>query len=1473
MPVSKAGEGVRLEADHIYIGLPGRPMILKEGCLHILDAQLENDPHKPIDHFGQSLASELGSDAAVVVLSGTGNDGTQAAIKIKESGGVVIAQEPSSASFDGMPTSVIQAGLTDRVLTPDQFGQVLCAWGEGKLSEGNPDASLQPVADDSAFEAILSLVRERAHRDMSGYKPSTLRRRIERRMGLQHISSLDAYLKVLRQAPADLEQLTKDLFLGVTAFFRDPEAFAIIEETIIPDLCEKKATTESIRVWIAGCSTGEEAYSIAIQLLEWFAAHDQSPRIQIFATDIDDAALEVARAGLYSEEALAGFSSERIKRYFVDDKQGYRIAKAVREIIVFASHNLISDPPFSKLDLVVCRNLLIYLNSLTQKKLLGLFHFVIKPGGYLFLGSSESIGSVGRHFQAISKQWRIYRHLDTAPRRPPQLPITTGMGTRHLPGRGDADTGSDVLAAQERLYQQLITIHGPTQVLINSRYELLFVSGDASPYMIVPVGHASHDLFKMVKPPLAMALRTAVNGAERNRARTTVSAVMSDGESNDQQLKIRIDVEPISIANQPEMLLVGFAPEATTNSTQTIVGTGGDDWVLQQLIQELDATREDLHRTLEQSRVSGEEMKAANEEVMAMNEELQSTNEELESSKEELQSLNDELSNSNNSLDAKVIEIEGLYTDLNNLINSTETATLLLDQELKIRLYTPACSQLLRVIPGDIGRTINDVVHLFNDPGLSEDCQKVMHGTLVADREIRNHDRRWYLRRILPYQGSEGEVNGVVLTFPEITSLKEADQLLYERSQVLEWQANLLSRAAPVVGRDLQDRVIFWNKGAEDLYGWPESEALGAVTHELLQTQFPVPLEQIKSKLMEKSIWKGKLTHKTRNGQTVIVESRWTPYRNELGEVQAIVEVNNDISDRIQAQEALDESETMFRTMVDWTYSWEYWIGQDGKFIHMTPSAERVTGYSVDEFQRNPRLLDAIVYPEDSYLWDRHLHHSQGVGRDDADELEMRIVRKNGEIRWVNHTCRAVTIDGHYMGRRVTVRDITAHKKAEEQIRDLANYDPLTHLPNRRLLMDRLSQALIASKRSMHYGVLMMLDLDHFKHINDTRGHYFGDRLLVQVAQRLTSVTRMEDTVARLGGDEFVIMLEGLGTSEQLVVNETELIAEKILHTLNQPYFLDDSDKEYHNTCSIGVVLFLGMDDSSEVLLKQADVALYQAKDAGRNRLCYFNPDMQAVVDARAALEAALRCGLDRQEFKLYYQPQVNQDGQLIGAEALIRWMAPETGLISPAQFIPLAEETGLILQIGQWVLDTACAQLKIWEQDPRYSTLQLSINVSARQFHQPDFTDQVRESLNVSGVNPARLKLELTESLVLENVEEMVTRMQQLNDLGVSFALDDFGTGYSSLSYLKQLPFDQIKIDQSFVRDLTQDPNDAAIVRAILAMSQSLGFEVIAEGVETPEQQDFLLQNGCRAYQGYLFGKPMPIEEWDLFLQFPPEP
>lgn len=725
---------------------------------------------------------------------------------------------------------------------------------------------------------------------------------------------------------------------------------------------------------------------------------------------------------------------------------------------------------------------------------------------------------------------------------------------------------------------------------------------------------------------------------------------------------------------------------------------------------------------------------------------------------------------------------------------------------------------------------------------------------------IRRHDGE--VRWIMINGGHQGDdtggsqrMSGIV---QDITERKQNELALREAEA--RFRSSFTAAAIGMALVSIEGRFVDVNPSLCQLVGYPHEELTNKTFQEISHPDdLSVDLNYVQQLIAgEQDSYQMEKRCLHKDGHIVWILLTASTVKDAQGKLLYFIAQIQDITERKKTEAELRIAATAFEAREGIIVS-----DKDGAMLRVNSAFTRITGYSAEEvLGKNPRILNSARHDTDFYtdMWEHVLNTGTWEG-----EIWNR--RKNGEIYPEHLSITAVkNADGVIMNFVGMFNDITLSKAAADEIKNLAFYDPLTLLPNRRLLLDRLRLALIASSRSGRLGALLFIDLDNFKTLNDTLGHHTGDLLLQQVAQRLESCVREGDTVARLGGDEFVVMLEKLSSNSEEAAEQTELVGNKILAALNQPYQLGQYD--YRNTPSIGAALFNHQMQANDDLLKQTDIAMYQSKKAGRNTLTFFDPQMQEIVNVRSALEIELRKALENQQFQIHYQIQVDSVLRPLGAEALIRWLHPEHGLIPPQQFIPLAEETGLILPIGQWVLESACAQLRTWQQYTLTRDLILAVNVSYKQFRRADFVTQIQTAVKHHDINPKLLKLELTESLLMENIEETIAAMSTLNNIGIQFSLDDFGTGYSSLQYLKQLPLDQLKIDRSFIRDIAIDSSDRAIVQTIIAMAHSLNLNVIAEGVETEEQRQFLLDTDCTHFQGYLFGKPVPIEQFEAMLK-----
>jgi diguanylate cyclase (GGDEF)-like protein/PAS domain S-box-containing protein len=717
----------------------------------------------------------------------------------------------------------------------------------------------------------------------------------------------------------------------------------------------------------------------------------------------------------------------------------------------------------------------------------------------------------------------------------------------------------------------------------------------------------------------------------------------------------------------------------------------------------------------------------------------------------------------------------------------------------------------------------------------------------------------------------------VVMRVLPLRALRRVTDALVEEKERAQTTLNSIGDA--VITTDLFGHVQYLNPAAERLTGWPLAQACGQRLPDVFRIINPVTRETVANPV-QGAIAQGhevalsSLTVlQARDGQEYQVADSAAPIHNGAGEIVGAVLVFSDVSEQCRVQEALLESQAILQAAMDQNPAGVAiadapdgalrYVNDAGLAIRGEDRNTVVYGLGIEHFFSNMQLLDL----DGRTLGAEEVPLARAILFGETGTSEFRIRRADASERIV--MSRAAPIrnkDGEVIAGISIFIDITERKMAEDEIKRLAFYDQLTGLPNRRFLIDRLGQALAARSRYQREGALLFIDLDNFKTLNDTLGHDLGDLLLRQVSQRLIACIRESDMVARIGGDEFVVMLENLSEDGQEAAKQSEAVGEKILAALNQSYQL--ASATHRSAASIGIALFGDVRESVEDLLKRADLAMYRAKAAGRNTLCFFNPEMQAVVTARALLEADLHEALRQEQFVVYYQAQLDSLGRTIGAEALLRWHHPGRGLISPVEFIPLCEENGLIVAVGQWVFEMACRQLAAWAKRPELAHLTLAVNVSARQFHHRDFANQVLAALEGNLARADLLTLELTESVLLDDVDDVVAKMAVLKAKGVCFSLDDFGTGYSSLGYLKRLPLDQLKIDQSFVRDVLSDPNHAAIARSIVALGQSLGLAVIAEGVETEAQRDFLASNGCLAFQGYLFSRPLPLDGFEQFAQ-----
>ncbi|MCE0484967.1 MAG: PAS domain-containing protein [Methylacidiphilales bacterium] len=792
MPVIQIKDRMKIEPDHVYVIPPNKDLSILHGILHLLEPAAPRGLRLPIDFFFRSLADDQYGRSIGVILSGMGSDGTLGLRAIKEKAGAVFVQTPGSAKFDSMPRMAIDSGLADVVAPVEELPDKIIDYLQHVPLLVRPDHEIAEK-DQSALEKVVILLHAQTGHDFSLYKKSTIYRRIERRMGLHQITKISDYVRYLRENSQESELLFKELLIGVTNFFRDPEVWEQFKNKVIPEFLAARPNGGMLRAWTAGCSTGEEAYSLAIIFKEVLEELKPAKNfsLQIFATDLDKDAIDKARAGIYPANISADVSEERLRRFFIKNEHDYSVKKEIREMVIFAPQNLVMHPPFTRLDFVTCRNLLIYLDAGLQKKLMPLFHYSLNSGGILLLGSAETIGTATDLFTPLAGKSRIYRRLDTS--RQPNLIEFPSAFTRT---RLDTVTASSAQTAatpqapnlQSLADQLLLQRYSPAAVLVTNEGDILYVSGKTGKYLEPAAGKANWNLFAMSRDGLGNALSEAFRKAIRKK----VVVVLKDIKvgTNGGTQTVDITVQPVTSPEALQGMVMVVFTDVSRQSVAQAPGSSERTTIhnaqVTAMAQELRQAHEDLQATRNEMQTSQEELKSTNEELQSMNEELQSTNEELTTSKEEMQSMNEELQTVNHELQAKVDELSRISNDMKNLLNSTDIATLFLDDALLVRRFTTQTAKIIKLIAGDIGRSITDIVSTLDYPGLAEDAQQVLKTLVFVEKQVSAREGRWFTVRIMPYCTQENRIDGVVITFTDITVAKNLETALRKAQSDLE---------------------------------------------------------------------------------------------------------------------------------------------------------------------------------------------------------------------------------------------------------------------------------------------------------------------------------------------------------------------------------------------------------------------------------------------------------------------------------------------------------------------------------------------------------------------------------------------------------------------------------------------------------------------------------------------------------------
>jgi two-component system CheB/CheR fusion protein len=1043
IPVKEIVDGMPVEPNHVYVIAPGRTLTLEHGTLRLGEPVEKRGHRRPVDDFFRSLAAEQNEKAIVVVLSGTGTNGTAGSQAIKAAGGICIAQQPESAAFPGMPRALIHAGYADQILESRDIPGMLVRYARYPFT-GDGEALAEDDAlqlDRAHLREVLAILRTRTKHDFNGYRKATLLRRIQRRMGLVGTENLGDYASVLRSSTNEVGSLANDLMINVTGFFRDPDAWEALRVSVIVPLIASKHEGQSIRCWVSACASGEEAYTLAMLIAEELTGREHI-EVKIFATDTADRSLALARAGIYPGGIEADITPARLDRFFDKDEYAYRVKKEVRDMVVFAPQDVLRDPPFSRIDICSCRNLLIYLETETQRRVLSMLHFALRDGAYLFLGNTESFSGSEHLFEVISKKWRIYRRTGTA-----QLRFASGVESPSLRLRDETVRYAETMHADAPrpsatllIQRALLEHYGPPTVIVDRTDRIVYFHGATGEFLDPPAGEPTRDLLQLLRVSLRVPVRTALRTAMRDNVTVSVRTSIDEADTRN----VEITAAPLISSKAPDYYRVSFAVAsagAPTLASEIVVrevapgeATSGEERRLLRL---------ELQSATEAYEATNEELKAAHEEATSMNEELQSANEELETSKEELQSINEELTTVNSQLQVKISQLEATTNDIANLLSSTDIAVVFLDSKFRVRRFTPAVTDLLELIDTDIGRPVTDLAQKFSDDKMLSDVRSVLQHLVPIEREVESHSGRWYLRRTLPYRTSENHIEGVVITFVDIGARKRSElEVLkaHERVQgVLEQMPTAVVILDPLAGH-----LQYANRRAASLFGTslptPTPPGIGLpfrptlsgtrnTGHVYLEEEWPLARtlatgaiitdEEIEVIGMDKVI------------RVFSVSS--APVHNPNGAIIAVVGTFLDITQRRRGEEALAEANQRLGLLVESAMDFAILtLDVQGRVVTWNSGAERILGWT--EKEKVGRTCRVIFTPEDraAQVPEREIQQALDTGRATDERWH---VRKDGSRFWASGVmARMTSPTGEVTGLVKIMRDNTEAKVTEDRL-------------------------------------------------------------------------------------------------------------------------------------------------------------------------------------------------------------------------------------------------------------------------------------------------------------------------------------------------------------------------------------------------------------------------------------------------------